>query len=343
MRIVDLEAIADALETAAGGTTSANPNAIGRWKRIAAAAETLAGASTTANPNLMGFMKRTAVALESIAGTSGAEENPNERGYMKRIVDALEVQSGSVETGSIDHRMVLGAQNASFIELAALTLDDDEVAEDAAIGVAVGAIVGRTVGSTLTLTDDAGGLFALDGLNIEVAGALDFETAASHNITIRETLANASNSPRDSVIAITVTDVAESPYGPNLVLNGTFDADNATGWTLNRCSIGSNALQMVNATGLSGFARYTFPSGNTEAADYLVEWDQTAVTNIAGVNHNITLGGSAAINASADMIAVGVGHFSKVVTSGGANAIFQIPSNNGDDFVLDNFSVRKVL
>jgi hypothetical protein len=334
MRIVDLEAIADALETAAGGTTSANPNAIGRWKRIAAAVETLAGASTT--------MKRTAVALESIAGTDGTAENLNEAGYKKRIVDAFEVQSGSVETGSIDHRMVLGAQNASFIELAALTLDDDEVAEDAAIGVAVGAIVGRTVGSTLTLTDDAGGLFALDGLNIEVAGALDFETAASHNITIRETLANASNSPRDSVIAITVTDVAESPYGPNLVLNGTFDGDDATGWTLTRCSISSNALQMVNASTI-GFARYTFPSGNLEATNYLVEWDQIAVTNIAGITHNITMGGTLNTNSSADMVAVGVGHFSKVCTSAGTSATFQIPASTNDNFVLDNFSIRKVL
>lgn len=114
MRIVDLEAIADALETAAGATTSANPNAIGRWSRIAVASETLAGATTTANPNLMGFMKRTAVALESIAGTSGTEENPNERGYMKRIVDALEVQAGAVTAGSLESRMVTAAGDATF-------------------------------------------------------------------------------------------------------------------------------------------------------------------------------------------------------------------------------------
>lgn len=109
-----LASIADDLEVAAGATTSANPNEAGYWSRIAAAAETLAGATSTANENLTGRMKRTAVALESIAGTTGAEENSNEAGYKKRIVDALEVQSGSVETGSFDFRMMLGAQNATF-------------------------------------------------------------------------------------------------------------------------------------------------------------------------------------------------------------------------------------
>lgn len=109
-----LASIVTSLETAAGASTSANPNESGYWKRIAAAAEVLAGASITTNNHSLGYMKRTAVALESIAGTSGAEENANEPGYMKRIVDALEVQSGNVVTGSLMHRLKLGAQNALF-------------------------------------------------------------------------------------------------------------------------------------------------------------------------------------------------------------------------------------
>lgn len=113
----NLEAVAVALETAAGATTSANPTEAGRWKRIAAAAETLAGASTSANDTLYGYISRAAIALESIAGTSGAEENRSQAGYYKRIVDALEVQSGAVEEGSLARRMVLGAQNAVFTSL----------------------------------------------------------------------------------------------------------------------------------------------------------------------------------------------------------------------------------
>jgi hypothetical protein len=109
-----LALVAASLEMAAGSSTSANPNVSGYWKRIAAAAESLAGASTSANEHAIGYMKRTAVALESIAGTGGAEENQNESGYLKRIVDALEVQAGAVMVGSLWHRLLLSAQNATF-------------------------------------------------------------------------------------------------------------------------------------------------------------------------------------------------------------------------------------
>lgn len=95
-------------------------------------------------------------------------------------------------------------------DLVALTLDADEIVSGSDEDTVVGAIVGATGGSTLSLIDDAGGRFALDGFNI-VAGATatDYDTATSHNITLRETLADSSNSPRDSVVTITVTDSGE--------------------------------------------------------------------------------------------------------------------------------------
>jgi hypothetical protein len=40
---------------------------------------------------------------------------------------------------------------------------------------------------TFSLVDDAGGLFAIDGNDIVVAGALDFETATTHEVTVRVT------------------------------------------------------------------------------------------------------------------------------------------------------------
>lgn len=52
----------------------------------------------------------------------------------------------------------------------------------------------------------------MSGANL-VAGsvATDYEAASSHAITLRETLAGAANSPRDSVLTLAVTDVAEAP------------------------------------------------------------------------------------------------------------------------------------
>ena len=40
---------------------------------------------------------------------------------------------------------------------------------------------------TLTLFDDGGGKFAISGSNLIVAGSLDYETAQSHQVTVRVT------------------------------------------------------------------------------------------------------------------------------------------------------------
>lgn len=102
-----------ALETAAGGVTSANDSESGRWKRIAAASETLAAATTSANDNVSGYMLRTAAALEVASETSTAAANRSYSGLLLRIVNALEAL-GEVGVGSLGHRFELGAEGASF-------------------------------------------------------------------------------------------------------------------------------------------------------------------------------------------------------------------------------------
>lgn len=84
------------------------------------------------------------------------------------------------------------------------------LAENAAQNDIAGALSGKTSGSTLSLADDAGGRVALSGTNIvRGATALNYESATSHNFTVRETLADSANSPRDTVLSLTVTDVDE--------------------------------------------------------------------------------------------------------------------------------------
>jgi hypothetical protein len=94
---------------------------------------------------------------------------------------------------------------ASGPALSALTLSANAVAEGASPGTLIGALLGATSGSALTLADDAGGRFTLSGANV-VAGlvATDYETATSHQITVRETLAGATNSPRDTALTVNV-------------------------------------------------------------------------------------------------------------------------------------------
>ena len=89
------------------------------------------------------------------------------------------------------------------------------LAENSAQGTNAGTLSGRTAGSTLTLIDNAGGRVQLSGTTIQAGPtALDFEAAASHSFTVRETLADSANSPRDTTLTLTVTDVVEGGSPP---------------------------------------------------------------------------------------------------------------------------------
>jgi hypothetical protein len=115
--------------------------------------------------------------------------------------------------------------NVLEVTLNALTLNTDEIEEGSEEDTIVGALQSTTAGSTLSLTDDAGGRFKISGTNV-VTGAtvIDYDDATSYDITVRETHADGSNSPRDSVIAITVTEIGaatDAIYG-SAALFGTW-------------------------------------------------------------------------------------------------------------------------
>jgi hypothetical protein len=102
------------------------------------------------------------------------------------------------------------------------------LAEDAAANAVAGALTGKTADSTLSLTDDAGGRVALSGTNVvRGATALNYEDFTSHSFTVRETLAGATNSPRDTVRTLNVTDVSEGG-GSVLPYTDDFESNPAT-------------------------------------------------------------------------------------------------------------------
>ncbi|GEP61038.1 putative Ig domain-containing protein [Reyranella soli] len=90
---------------------------------------------------------------------------------------------------------------------------------------------------TFSLTDNAGGLFGINGTNLIVTGALDYEASVSHNVTVRVT--DAAGNTFDKTFTIATTDVNEAPVtvaqvstvaedGPTFsrdLLNGTSDPD----------------------------------------------------------------------------------------------------------------------
>lgn len=93
-------------------------------------------------------------------------------------------------------------------ELTGITLTGQTIAENSAAGTAVGVLASTPTGATFTLTDNAGGRFALSG-NQVVAGATptDYETATSHEIKVKGTLGA---DELEQTFVITVTDVDES-------------------------------------------------------------------------------------------------------------------------------------
>lgn len=95
------------------------------------------------------------------------------------------------------------------IELSNLSVDEDET-----VGTVIGELsaVDPDGGPiTFSLTDDAGGLFDVDGTDLVLVGGLDYETATSHSITVRAT-DNAGLSATQQ-FTITVNNVAEDPGG----------------------------------------------------------------------------------------------------------------------------------
>lgn len=108
----------------------------------------------------------------------------------------------------IERTFNITVTNVLEVTLSALTLNTDTIDEGSIEDTLVGTLQSTSAGSSLSMTDTAGGRFKLSGSNV-VAGATatDYDVATSHNITVRETHADGSNSPRDSVIAIDVNEV----------------------------------------------------------------------------------------------------------------------------------------
>ncbi len=105
----------------------------------------------------------------------------------------------------------------------------DTVAEDAVVGTTVGITALATDGDvtdgvTYSLSDNAGGRFAIDASTgvITVNAALDYETATSHSVTVLATSDDGSTASQ--AFTINVTDVNESGVGALSDTDGAADS-----------------------------------------------------------------------------------------------------------------------
>lgn len=132
-----------------------------------------------------------------------------------------------------------------------LYLAADNITEDALAGTVVGAILGKTDGSTLTLIDDAGGVFAISGNNLVVGSTEpDFETSPSLSITFRETLADSPNSPRDTTVSVSITNIFEQPNLNSLTLSQSSVSNNSP---ITIYVVGTTSGSTLSGTVPSGF------------------------------------------------------------------------------------------
>lgn len=116
-----------------------------------------------------------------------------------------------------------------------IALSSASVAEDAAAGAVIGTLSATDPdGGTLTflLVDDAGGRFGIeDGRLVIAAGAaLDYETAASHQVVVRVTDDDGLSFEEALTIAITDVDEATGPEETLSDSGDVFEAPSDAGW-----------------------------------------------------------------------------------------------------------------
>ncbi|OSI73913.1 hypothetical protein BSZ21_06095 [Bradyrhizobium canariense] len=115
-----------------------------------------------------------------------------------------------------------------------IILSNTSVAENSVTGTVVGSLLevdpGGTGTATFSLLDNAGGRFAISNGNLVVAGSLDYETAQSHQVTVR--VADAAGNIFDKDLTVAVLDVAGVTVTGDAsanVLIGTIEADSIFG------------------------------------------------------------------------------------------------------------------
>jgi hypothetical protein len=168
------------------------------------------------------------------------------------------------------------------------------VAEDAIVGSTVGVTAladdaDATDNVTYSLSNDAGGRFAIDANTgvITVNGALDYETNTSHSVTVLATSDDGSTSSQ--VFTTNVTDVSEGAVGPVSDTDATADAvdENAL--------VGATVGVTANAVDPDGGDTVTYSLDDNAGGLFTID-NNTGVVTLAGgldaenvASHSITI------------------------------------------------------
>ncbi|MGI9509493.1 MAG: FG-GAP-like repeat-containing protein, partial [Geminicoccaceae bacterium] len=166
-----------------------------------------------------------------------------------------------------------GIDNVEIVEHG--TTFSTDVDEGAANGTVVGTAAGTDsdVGDTLTysLTDDAGGRFAIDANTGEVTVAdgslLDYDVATSHDVTVGVT--DAAGATYDEAFTINVSDVVENNAPTDLTMAGSALDLNTDGGSNDYAQVsGFDDFPSTALTYEISFTSDTVPSDEADLASY---------------------------------------------------------------------------
>jgi hypothetical protein len=252
----------------------------------------------------------------------------------------ITVRATSADGSFTDQVFTIQINDLDEIDVGAVSDADataNAVNENAANGTAVGITASASDGDattntiTYSLDDNAGGRFAINASTgvVTVAGAIDRETAASYNITVRATSADTSFSTQTFTIA--VNDLDEFDVG------AVTDADAAVNTVAENAGVGTPA----GLTGLAGdadaTATITYSLDDDASGPFAIHSTTGVVTVNAALDYETATSHSVTIRATSSDGSFSTQSFTIAVTDVNESGITAISDTDaGGDFVAEN-------
>ncbi|XP_048252689.1 protocadherin Fat 4-like [Haliotis rufescens] len=173
-------------------------------------------------------------------------------------------------------------ESPSFTNIASDGSTNVNIAEDSGTGTSVLSVVASDPeGDTLTITlVSAPTEFTINAANqIQVNGALDFETTPSYTLTVRVT--DGTNTPVDHTMTVTITDVNEAPTFTNLATDGSTRvsvAENSvTGTSIFAVIANDQEGDPLTISLVAPPAQFTIVSGEVQAGAMTTDYETQTV------------------------------------------------------------------
>ena len=269
--------------------------------------------------------------LFTIDTNTGVITVANALDYETATSHSVTVLATSSDTSTSSQAFTINVTDVNESAVGPVTDNDgagNTVAEDAAVGTSVG-ITGLATDAdgtdtvTYSLSDDAGGLFAIDSNTgvITVANALDYETATSHSVTVLATSSDTSTSSQ--AFTINVTDVNESAVGP------VTDNDGAGNTVAEDASVGTTVGITGLATDADGTDTVTYSLSDDAGGLFAIDTNTGVITVANALDYETATSHSVTVLATSSDTSTSSQAFTINVTDVNESAVGPVTDNDG--------------